>query len=350
MTLTDTDLRELFADRAATVPADSAAARVAAVDHRVRVIRRRRAAGTSLAVVVTLLVVAGLSGVLRDSRDESGPVPAYQQKVAGGLLPRYAGGGRATAYTSFRTDDKRTTTFTFTPTSWNFLVSLSCDKELLTAELVSVEINGRPNLSGGCGPGVSTGGPSYGEEQSYAESLGIRIGMPSTVRVRVVQERKGTTADKLPVDRGALPDTRVAVAVYTPIAIDDYPFPTQPRKLASLDEGGGSGTGRVIGSVDSRSVGANGQGAVIVELTPAGLHTEIYAVAPGAVTVSVNGRTIDLAQNWTWTSSGFGGLTLTPAKLRKLGIDVNTGDSVSVAFAGHRFAVAGWRAEVREGG
>jgi hypothetical protein len=348
MPLTDNDLRAVLAERASATPGHDAVARVASVDRRVRVIRRRRAASASLAVVILLLVVTGVSAVFRDPRDRTAPVPAHLQKVAGGLLPRYNGGGKATAYTTFRTDEKRSATFTFTPTSWNFLISLTCDNDLATSQLVSVEINGRPNLSGTCGPGVSTGGPSYGEERSYAEDLGIRLRVPSTVRVRVVQKRKGTTTDNLPVYRGAMADSHVAVAVYSPMAVADYPFPPRPRKLASLDDVG-AGTGRVLGTVDSRSVGANGEGAVIATLTRKGLHTEIYAVAPGAVTVTVGSRPIDVAANWTWTESGFGGLTLTAAKLRKLGIDVKTGDTVSVAFAGSRFAVAGWRAEVREG-
>ena len=56
---------------------------------------------------------------------------------------------------------------------------------------------------------------------------------------------------------------------------------------------------------------ANGHGAVVATLTSRGFHTEIYAVTPGAVAVTVNGRSIDLAASWTWTGSGFGGSDLT---------------------------------------
>src|SRR6185503_10404740 len=106
MALTDTDLRDVLADRASAMPADISLARVAAVDRRVRVIRRRRAAGASLAVVILLLVVTGVSGLFRDPHDRTAPVPAHLRKVAGDLLPRYNGGGQATAYTSFSTDVK----------------------------------------------------------------------------------------------------------------------------------------------------------------------------------------------------------------------------------------------------
>ena len=110
--------------------------------------------------------------------------------------------------------------------------------------------------------------------------------------MRVVQFTPGSKAapEKQPVYRGAMRDYRVAVAVYSPMPVADYPFPPRPDKLASLDGGSPtSGGGRVLGTVDSRSVGPNGQGAVIATLTPKGFHTEIYAVAPGAVTVTVNG-------------------------------------------------------------
>jgi hypothetical protein len=348
MALTDADLRELLAQRTQAVPADSSVARAAAVDQKVRVIRRRRAASASFAVVVVLLVAVGLSGLLRDGHERTGPVPAYQQKVGHGMLPRYSEGGEAAAYTTFRTDETRNATFTFTPTSWSFLVSIRCDKDLPKSKMVSVEINGRPLMDGSCSGGTSTAGPAYGTEQARAASLGVRLGEPATVQVRVVQVTPGQKApEKQPVYRGAMRDYRVGVALYAPMALDDYPFPPRPRKLESLDGGGVGGGGHLLGTVDSRSVGANGQGAVTVRLTPKGFQTEIYAVAPGAVTVSVNDRTIDLATSWTWAGKGFGGLNITPAELRSRGMEVKTGDLVLVAFGGYRFAVPGWRAEVR---
>jgi hypothetical protein len=348
MPLTDNDLRAVLAERASAAPGHDAVARVASVDRRVRVIRRRRAASASLAVVMLLLVVTGVSGLFRGSRDRTAPVPAHLQKVADGLLPRYNGGGKATAYTSFRTDEKRSTTFTFTPGSPGLLVAIRCDKDMPESQMVSIDVNGRPLMAGSCNRGLNTRGPSYGQPE--ADSFGIRAGEPASMRVRVVDVGSGaTTPEKQPVYRGAMGNYRIAVAVYSPMAVDDYPFPPRPRKLASLDAVAGGRTGRVLGTVDSRSVGANGEGAVITKLTRKGFHTEIFAVAPGAITVTVNTRPIDVAANWTWTESGFGGLTMTAAKLRKLGIDVKTGDRVSVAFAGSRFAVAGWRAEVREG-
>jgi hypothetical protein len=346
MNLTDTDLRAVLAERAAAVPGDAAVARVAAVDRRVRVIRRRRVASASLGVVIVLLMSIGLSGLFRDGHDRSGPVPAYQQKVGGGLLPRYSGGGEVAGYTTFRTEEKRNASFTFTPTSSSFLVGIKCDSEMPESQLVSIEINGKPLMDGSCNGGLNTVGPAYGEEQARAKSLGVRPGEPATVEVRVVRKTKGRT---LPVYRGHMGDYRIGVAVYSPMALDDYPFPPRPHKLASLDDGGSNGGGRLLGKVDSRSVGANGAGAVVPKLSPNGIHTEIYAVAPGAVTVSVNGHTVDLAANWTWAGSGFSGLDLTPAALRHLGIDVKVGDRVSVEFAGSRFAVPGWRAELREG-
>jgi hypothetical protein len=348
MALTDADLRELLAERTQAMPADSSVARAAAVDQKVRVVRRRRAASASFAVVAVVLVAVGLAGPLRDGHERTGPVPAYQQKVGHGMLPRYSDGGEVAAYTTFRTDEKRNATFTFTPTSWSFLVSIRCDKDMPKSKMVSVDINGKALMAGSCSGGASTAGPAYGTEQARAESLGVRLGEPATVQVRVVAFTPGQKVpEKQPVYRGAMRDYGVGVAVYSPMALDDYPFPPRPPKLESLDGGGVGDGGRLLGTVDSRSVGPNGQGAVPVRLTPKGFHTEIYAVAPGAVTVTANDRTIDLATSWTWTGKGFGGLDITPAELRSHGMEVKTGDLVLVAFAGYRFTVPGWRAEVR---
>jgi hypothetical protein len=349
MARTDTDLRELFAERTNAVPAHSTVARVAAVDRRVRVIRRRRAAGASLGVVVVLLVLTGLSSVFRDGHDQTGPVPAYEQKVGHGMLPRYSDGGEVAAYTTFRTNDKRDATFTFTPTSLGFLVSIDCDRELPKSRMVNVEINGKPFMSGSCGTGVSTDGPSYGDEQARAESLGVHLGEPATVRAYVTEFAPGAKQpDNPPVYRGALADYRVGVAVYSPMPLADFPLPPRPHRLASLDDDVASfGAGRLLGKVDARSVGPNGHGEVVTPLTREGIRVEMYVVAPGAVTVTVNGQTVDVASSWTWAGGGFGPAVLTPTELRHDGVNVKVGDRLTVGFAGTRFTDPAWRAEVR---
>ena len=53
-----------------------------------------------------------------------------------------------------------------------------------------------------------------------------------------------------------------------------------------------------------RAVGANGHGSVVTTLASKGLQVDIYAVSPGSVTVTVNGRTVDVASFWTWSGSG----------------------------------------------
>jgi len=350
MALTDTDLRDVLADRASAMPADISLARVAAVDRRVRVIRRRRAAGASLAVVILLLVVTGVSGLFRDPHDRTAPVPAHLQKVAGDLLPRYNGGGQATAYTSFSTDVKRESTFTFTPTSRNFLVSFRCDKDMPQSQSVTVTVDGKPFMAGGCNAGITTSGPTFGAEQARADDLGLRLGVPVKVLVHVAQIVKGSkvTPEDLPVYRGPMAVYRIGVAAYSPMSVADYPFPPRPRTLESLDAGPNS-ENRLLGKVDSRSVGADGHGVVQTTLTSKGVQFELYAVAPGAVTMTVDNQPVDVARFWTWQGSGYGGLVLTPDALRRLGVDVKAGDRITVGFAGSRFTDPGWRAEVREG-
>jgi hypothetical protein len=349
MPLTDNDLRAVLAERASATPGNDAVARVASVDRRVRVIRRRRAASATLAVVILLLVVTGVSGLFRGPRDRAVPVPAHLQKVAGGLLPRYNGGGEATAYTSVRTDEKRATTFTFTPGSSGLLVAVRCDKDMPESQMVAIDVNGKSLMAGSCNTGLNTRGPSYGQPE--ADSFGILDpDKPASMQVRVVQVGPGThSPEKQPVYRGGMGNYRIAVAVYAQMPVADYPFPPRPKTLESLDEDTNSGGGTMLGKVDSRSVGANGEGAVVTKLTNKGVQLEVYAVAPGAVTMTVNGQTVDVARFWTWKGSGYGSLVLRPGALHQLGIDVQVGDRISVGVAGKRFADPAWRAEVREG-
>jgi hypothetical protein len=350
MPLTDNDLRAVLAEHASAAPGNDAVARVASVDRRVRVIRRRRVASASLAVVVLLLVVTGVSGLFRDSRDRTAQVPAHLQKVAGGLLPRYNGGGKATAYTSFRTDEKRSTTFRFVPGSSGLLVAIRCDKDMPESQMVAIDINGKPLMEGSCSRGLNTRGPSYGPVQPEVDSFGLLYpGRPGSLRVSVVQAGTGAQSpDKQPVYRGAMRNYRIAVAVYEPMAVADYPFPPRPKRLESLDDGPGSG-GQVIGKFDSRSVGADGRGVVRTTLTSKGVQFELYAVAPGAITMTVNNQTVDVARFWTWKGSGYGSLVLKALELQHLGIDVAVGDRITVGVAARRFTDPAWRAEVREG-
>jgi hypothetical protein len=357
MAHTDADLRALLADRAAVLPdgaGDSLVSRVAAVDRRVRAMRRRRAASASLGVVV-LLLVAGLSGLFNDhDQQKTSPVPAYEQKVGGGLLPRYNGGGEATAYTTFRTDDKREATFTFTPTSWDIRIGLSCDKNMPLTQMVTLEINGKPFMSGNCSPGFSDAGTSYGDARAQDNEYGLRPGEQATMSVRIVHDEANTVRsfivgpDAQPVYRGVMDNYRVAAAVYSPMPLADYPFPPRPLKLASLDEGGIS-SGRLLGTVDARSVGPNGHGQVTTRLTAKGVQVDPYAVAPGTVTVTIDGKIVDESSSWTWTGQGYGGTTLTPAKLRSLGIHVKVGDRISVVVSGSGFTDPAWLAHVSVG-
>jgi hypothetical protein len=349
MALTDTDLHELFAVRTAAAPADSATVRVGAVGRRVRVIRRRRVAGVSLGVVVVLLAVTGISGLFRDGQDRTAPVPAYQQKVAGGLLPRYTAGGKATAYTTFSTDDERDVTFTFTPTSLDFFVGLRCDKDMGDVHMVDVVINGNHLTGGTCTHGLQTGGPAYADQQT--PTTPVHLGEPTKVHVRVVQFTSRHTAppEAQPGFLGSMRNFQVAVAVYSQVPFSKYPLPPRPQKLVSLDGIDSTSGGQVLGRVDSRSVGPNGHGSVVATLTSKGLAVDMYVVAPGSITLSVNGTTLGGVRHWAWTGKRFGAWMLTPELLRRPGIDAKVGDRVTIGFAGSRFTDPGWLATVREG-
>ena len=52
-------------------------------------------------------------------------------------------------------------TFTFTPTSWNFLVAGACafDKNMPGSHMVNYEVNGHLFMAGSCSRGLSTDGP-----------------------------------------------------------------------------------------------------------------------------------------------------------------------------------------------
>lgn len=398
MPTTDHDLRSLLAERSGNLPPSAGPQRLSGVQGRVRRIKQRRAAAGSLAAVLLVTGVALAPSLFEGpERRKATLMPAHDQKVAGGLLPRYAEGTEATAYAVFDTDKLREKSLTFTPKSLDFHIEVVCDEPLPYAYMISYEINDKPTYLAHCTstlpgsvqlrghrapkpPATPTPAPSPSpapsasaptpastmsreeeDEQKYARDYGIELGKPVTVTARIIptpaEHRDTQTAvgmgasaddEKVPTYTGSLSTSRVAVAVYTPVPRADYPLPPRPAELKSLDENSmPSGEGKLFGIVDSREVGPNGRGTIVVPMTKKAPILEIQAVAPGVVRVHVNDVLIHQFDSWTWTGSGTNTLLLLD-KLAGAGLNVKTGDELKVVISGSQFDVAGWRAAVSE--
>ncbi|MGZ4616731.1 MAG: hypothetical protein ACXV4A_14365 [Actinomycetes bacterium] len=174
----------------------------------------------------------------------------------------------------------------------------------------------------------------------------MHLGQPVTITARVVAYAKGKAPDKEPVSRGPMADYRVAFAIYTPVLLADYPFPTRPAALVSLDEGALSGEGRRLRTVSARDVGATGATGVRFRLPRQGAVVDLYAVEPGTLRVAVNGTTVSEWSSWTYTGGGFGSIDVSAKGLRPYGVTVRPGQTVTVTITATRFTDPAWRAVV----
>lgn len=248
MTRTQLDLRATLTERAAAAPSN--AARVAQVRARVDAARRRRTrtiAGGSAAALALLATVAVLAPELGRSapyastdlattapghRAGGSTTKAYDSDLvivpgqpAQGMPDRAWGGhliGEATLVATPASDTQAVSTFT--PTSWDLVVSAVCEPALPTGQFAEVLINGREFVRASCGSGVSSGGSAGpdttpdGLRTYWTTLFGIRLEEPSTITVRVVDEQ-GQPVPDIPMG------TTVSGGVYADTTIPAPPAP-----------------------------------------------------------------------------------------------------------------------------
>jgi hypothetical protein len=80
-----------------------------------------------------------------------------------------------------------------------------------------------------------------------------------------------------------------------------------------------------------------------------GLRYAGFYVAPGAVTISVNGTVVDRQTSWNYAGSGSGGPSLDPGFLQQHGVNVAIGDRVTISVRATRFQDPAWELVVRAG-
>lgn len=341
------DLRTMLQERTYAVPHPPD--RLRSVHRRVAQRQRRRAGGALAAGVIAAVaagvVVTGPLGQPSPQRLASRPSsdPGYSS-------PAYYGGGRRIAAGTLVSPAAGRTSFTFTPSSWQLGVACtSPGPEPAVDPVVAISVNGHATMSGGC-PGASfSAGPD--EDAKFWSNLGVRLGEPSTVTA-TLQTRVTTPSSPLPV--GDRPHLTIEIAVYQRVPLDQYPLPPRPATLAALPRMSGAGT------VDSRTVGADGTFPVDPPSTAQQVHVD--TVAPGEVEIRawiVDPRagnpapdisTLPLLgrlETWTWTSNGTV-VDVTRAGLAEHGLRIRAHQQLFLYVVASRFTAAGWTVSTGE--
>ncbi len=350
MTTPRTSLREVFDERTVSMP--ERPARGAEVASRVTRLRRQRAAATVAAVVVAVGLAVGLplgfSGLGRTDR----AVPAWEQTTDG--LKVWAVGSKLVAHGSFRSDERRSATLTFRRTAGALTFSSVCSPDLGKQVEIYWSVNGHVMGGGSCAEGGGsyyTAG-SFPDFESSWKGTGVAVGERATLRYWLTSGPRTASArassDKgmgsPPTYRAAMPDTAVTFGIYQRVDPAAYPLPPRPKKLAVLTGPMSAGDGKILGTVDSRTVTGGPNAAVTLTRTlpVTGLDYQLGFVSPGQVLVSVNGTAIGRHESWGYGEWGAGGTHISRSDLAAAGLDVRPGDKVTITLTPSRFTDPGW--------
>lgn len=344
MTTPGTSLRELFEERTASVP--ERPGRASEVAGRVTRLRRQRAAVTVAAALVAvglaLGLPLGLTGLARTDR----AVPARQQTTDG--LKVWAVGSKLVAHGSFRSDQQRSSTLAFTRTSGPLTFTSQCSTDLEQQLEIYLAVNGQNIGAGSCSPdggGYITPG-SFGSYDDVWSGTGVKVGERATVRFWVART-PSTGAGVVtgpPTYEGSMPDTTVSVGVYRRVDPATYPLPPRPKRLAVLSEPTPARGGAILETVDAITVagGPNAPITVTRTLPARGLDYQLGLVSPGQVLVSVNGTAIGRYESWGYQEADALGISISEKAMSDAGVDVRTGEKVTITLTPSRFTDPGW--------
>lgn len=219
MTRAQLDLRAVLTERAAaTLPN---AARAAQVHARINAARRRRTRLIAGGSIVGLALAAAVAVIAPELGRGAAPfastdlaTTAPEHRTGGSTTKAYGGDlvvvpdqpargmpdqawdgdliGEATLLVSSPSATQSVSTFT--PSSWDLVVSAVCQPALPTGQDVQVLINGHEFTHGTCDSVLTTGlsaGPDHtpdGLRTYWTTHFGVQLGEPSTLGVRVVDE------------------------------------------------------------------------------------------------------------------------------------------------------------------
>lgn len=298
--------------------------------------RRRRTRALASGAAGLALVLAGAVAVAGLPLDDRAAV-----QPAGGELDEYDAGGRLLAESSVPSTVGASATIQFTPTSYGLALRGLCDPRAGTTVALATTVNGMPmGTSSGCG-GSSRAG--FGKDQQFWQSLGVRLGRPSSVTVTVIPV--ASFAPRIGDRDSDDPAVSVRFGIYQDVDPADYPLPPRPATVTPPAPGftGPSATG-------TSALTPQAPAAVVV--WERGLQVRMRATVPGKLTVLVDGMVLGGASFWEYDRSDeHTGATavfeLSEYTFADAGAPAPVnGQRLEVSVRAERFADPAWRVEV----
>lgn len=332
MSPTIEDLRSALAGAATTTPQPG---RLVAVRTAIARRRRVRAAGGAVALLAVAAGVFGLAGSLPSERAE----PPATGPTTG--MATYRAGGRLIGAASLSGAIGQSRTFTIVPTGWGLAVADECTAPPDRGVYLAITVNGHPYSSGSCGS--STRG-TFEEDEKMWRPLGVRMGSPTTITVRVMARAELDPHPGMALDGGSA--ARASVGVYQDVPLDQYPMPVRPATVRRPAGLGGPGIHGPF-SVKARVTMPQPTGTWTRTL-PYSQTLTLDAVtwAPGQLRFLVGGKVVDGLTSWTYDQNG-GGLDLSPTNLQDAGVPVpREGEPITITVQAERFTDPAWQATI----
>lgn len=272
-----TQLRDVLDERSATDHRDFPGHRMLdGVHHRLRVRRRRRQVAAAAATIIAVAALGlGTMVVAPDHQRGTSTAPGPVRTING--FPEYDSGHRVIA-TQTALPPAKSVTLTFTPPTVSGLSFLTrCEGDHPHA----LTLNGRPVSQGEqCSGFVTLPKPD--------KDLHLAVGKPATLILTFT---------------ATVPTAEFGLAVGVPVDPAAYPYPPRPAALQPLEVPADNpkATDPTVRAIVLRPDPADPRAPVTRSFTWKGADTTVHANTPGAVTVTIDGTTVDTCRFWDYS-------------------------------------------------
>jgi hypothetical protein len=322
------DLRELMQERAAVADLAPTGDRLGAVHRRIGQVRRRRTAGVvaGVCVLVAAITVGALN--MPVGRDNSAPQPGTTATSIDGFA-EYSFGGRVIA-TAVGHLPQTSVSITLTPDSLDLAVQTRCDP----AMQIEISVNGHGLFESGCGIGPDNA--RWDQPEEIFGPPGTSLTFTATVTAGYDAE-PGQGEEPLPAGG------TFAFAVLQRVGFEQYPLPTAPATLASLDED----------RVPSRLVVVRADPTIPLRTitgtltwsSQAELH--VLSATPGYLAIEINGFTLAIYEAWDYSGSEY---VIRLSDMPALGGPAIADGEVATITVEPRYVTGDWAVWLQPGG
>jgi hypothetical protein len=309
-----------------------------------RIGRRRtaRMAAGALAIVALAVVAAVPVAVNRDRATGRGTAEPPSVSAADRTPLEYTGGYRLADTRVAALPAENTFTYTFTPTSYDFVLMFWCDSD--SGNRIRAFVGDVQVLTDYCEPDGrrQTIQPMLYGDQAHRQFVwqfaGVTVNQPVTITAKV---HAGRDEDPQP----ATASGTAKLLLYLPVPIAEYPFPPAPATITPFAPVQPQPGESIINAIDAVQWSANVYAPLSVMKKPGrhvGITVEFHG--PGLVHVFANHLEVKTLVSWDWEGFTYS-ISVDPDTVAP---EVPPGEWFTVAVRTEYFTAPVWRLVVAD--